>query len=83
MGRRVDRITSGGSVRATAEQSEARNRSPPIATIARPRSPPGILLLPAKCLPGRSPERKEDGGENEYGGARNPSLFAAARVVDH
>ncbi len=84
MGRRVDRIASDGSVRATAEASEARNRSAPIATIARPRSPPGIRGLPAaKCLPGRSPERKKERGEQEHGGARDPSRFVATRVVDH
>src|SRR5512143_1688747 len=84
MARRVDKIVSDGSVRATAEESEARNRSAPIATIARPRSRPGIRGLPAaKCLPDHSPERKEKGGEQEHGDARDPVRFTATWVVDH
>src|SRR5512132_528368 len=83
MGRRVDRIASDGSVRATAEESAARNRSAPIATIARPRSPPGILRLASKCLPGRSPDRKEDRGEQEHGGAGDPARIMVQRAADH
>jgi len=46
----VERIVSDGIVRATAEQSEARKRSAPIATIARPRSPPGSFVYRANAI---------------------------------